>query len=145
VSDAPLVLDAAGLSGLIDTRPPDKLRALLAEAHRLGREVLCPTVVCAEMARGRGRTRALEVAVSRHDRPSGERPAIRLIDTDFPLARHVGALLHATGRGSERIVDAHAVAICLPHGGGLVVTGDPDDINELAAALPAVRIRTVTL
>ena len=55
----PLVLDAAGLEALAADRPPDILRALLAEAHRRGRTVIAPTLVCAELARGRARTRAL--------------------------------------------------------------------------------------
>jgi hypothetical protein len=40
MSGLPLVLDAAGLEGLCAPRPPDRLRALLAEAHRREREVL---------------------------------------------------------------------------------------------------------
>lgn len=144
MTGAPLILDAAGLAGLAASRPPDRLRALLAEAHRRGREVLTPSLVCAEVARGRARTRAVEAALARHERSRGERPAVRLVDTDFGLARQVGAILDASGSGSERIVDAHVVAICLPYGGGLVVTSDPDDIAALASAVPAARIRTTT-
>jgi predicted nucleic acid-binding protein len=139
------VLDVAGLEALAARRPPDSLRALLAEAHRRGREVIAPTLVCAELARGRTRTRALEAAVARHDRARGERPPLRLIDTDFDLARQVGAILEATRSGSERVVDAHVVAVCVPVGGGLIVTSDPQDIAQLAAAVPAARIRTVQL
>jgi predicted nucleic acid-binding protein len=142
VSGAPLVLDAAGVDGLAAGRPSNALRALLAEALRRSREVIAPTVVCAELARGHTRTRALEAAVARHDQARGERPALRLIDTDFPLARQVGAILHASGSSSERVVDAHVVAVCVPAGGGLVVTTDPADIADLAAAVPAARIRT---
>lgn len=40
------------------------------------------------------------------------------------------------------MVEAHVVAVCVPPGGGLVVTSDPDDIAELASAVPAARIRT---
>lgn len=138
----PLVLDAAGIEALAALRPPDMFRALLAEAHRRGCEVIAPTVVCAELARGGARTRALEAAVSRHDRARPERPALRLVDTDFDLARQVGAILEASASGSERIVDAHVVAVCVPTGGGLVVTTDPADIAELAGAVPAVRILT---
>ena len=141
MSGAPLVLDAAGLDAIAATRPPEMIRALLAEAHRRGREVITPTVVCAEVARGARRTRALEAAVSRHDRHRGEQPLLRLIDTDFSLARQVGAILEATRSASDRIVDAHVVAVCIPPGAGLVVTSDPDDIVTLAGAVPAVRIR----
>jgi hypothetical protein len=86
----------------------------------------------------------VEAAVSRHQRARGERPAVRLVDTDFALARQVGAILHTTrAAGSDRTVDAHVVAVCLSAGAGLVVTTDPDDINHLAGAVPAVRVRTV--
>jgi predicted nucleic acid-binding protein len=145
VSDLPLVLDAAGLDALSQARPPEALRALLSEAARLNREVLAPTVVCAEVARGRDRTRALEAALARHERSRGDRPAVRLVDTDFAVARLVGAVLNAAGSGSERIVDAHVVAVCVPPGGGLVVTSDPDDILDLAGVVPAARIRVVSL
>jgi len=143
MTGAPLVLDSAGLDAVAATRPPETLRALLAEAHRRGREVIAPTLVCSEVARGPKRTRALEAAVSRHDRSRGEQPSIRLIDTDFSLARQVGAILHASRSGSDRIVDAHVVAVCVPSGGGLVVTTDPDDITALATAVPAARIRVI--
>ncbi len=140
----PLVLDSAGLTEFAAPRPSDRLRALLAEALRRGREVITPTLVCAEVARGRHRTRALEAAVTRYDPRRPERPPLRLIDTDFAVARQVGSLLHASRSGSERIVDAHVVAVCLPDG-GLVVTSDPHDIDALAAAAPAARITPVTL
>lgn len=144
MSRPPLVLDAAGLSGLAEPAPPEALRALLAEAHRRRREVLTPTVVCAEVARGRSRTRALEAAVSRHERSRGERPALRLIDTDFALAKQVGAILEAAEAGIDHLVDAHVVAVCVANGGGLVVTSDPDDIATLAATVPATRIQVTS-
>lgn len=143
MSGVPLVLDAAGLDALSAARPPEMMRALLGEAHRRGREVLTPTLACAEVARGAKRTRALEAAIYRHDRQRGEQPPIRLVDTDFGLSRQVGAILHASRSGSDRVVDAHVVAVCVPSGGGLVVSSDPDDIAALAAAVPAARIRVV--
>ncbi|MGH9122428.1 MAG: PIN domain-containing protein [Acidimicrobiales bacterium] len=141
---APLVLDAAGLDALCSSRPPPRFRALVAEALRRDREVLTPTLVCAEIARGRSRTAALEAAIGRHDRARGERPAIRLVDTTFDLARQVGAVLEAANAGSDRIVDAHVVAVCVISGGGLVVTSDSGEILELAEGMPATRIRTTT-
>ncbi len=143
MSGPPLVLDSAGLEALCAVKPPDRFRALLSEAHRRGREVIAPTLVCAEIARGRARTAALEAAVGRHDRARGERPAVRLVDTTFDLARQVGAILEAAKVGSERIVDAHVVAVCVAFGGGLIVTSDPSDIVQLADGVPTTRIRTV--
>ena len=40
------------------------------------------------------------------------------------------------------MVDAHVVAVCALHDGGVVVTSDPDDIERLAHSVPAVRIVT---
>lgn len=142
MSGLPVVLDAAGLEALSATKPPERFRALLAEAHRRGREVIAPTLVCAEIARGRARTAALEAAVGRHDRARRERPAVRLVDTSFGLARQVGAILEAAKAGSAQIVEAHVVAVCVVSGGGLVVTGDPSDVVTLAEGVPATRIRT---
>lgn len=115
---------------------------MLAEAHERRRRVLVPTVVCVEVARGPARTRSLEAAISRHDRSKGERPPVELIDTDFDLARSVGAILHARDAASDMVVDAHLVAVCARFGGGLIVTSDPDDVLDLASAVPSVRIVT---
>jgi predicted nucleic acid-binding protein len=138
----PVVLDAAGLDALCAPVPPEPFRALLAEAYRRGAEVVVPTVVCAESCRGAARTRAVESALARHDRDRGERPAVGQRDTDFALARQVGAILHAAGADSAAIVDAHVVAVCVLAGGGLVITSDAGDIARLADTVPAVRVVT---
>lgn len=103
--------------------------------------MLVPAVVCAEVCRGVERTRTVEAAISRAGRPHGRSPVV-VVETDFDLARQVGAILHATGSGTEDLVDAHVVAVCVPYGAGLVVTSDPDDIARLATALPGTRVVT---
>jgi hypothetical protein len=40
------------------------------------------------------------------------------------------------------MVDAHVVAVCALHGGGVVVTVDDKDIQLLAQAVPSARITT---
>lgn len=137
-----VVLDAAGLEQLARQRPSGNFRALLQVAWERDRDVLVPAVVCAEVCRGAARTRAVEAALGRHDRGRGQRPAVLVADTDFALARQVGAILHASHASTADIVDAHVVAISAAHGGGLVVTSDSGDITRLAAAVPAVRIAT---
>jgi hypothetical protein len=67
---------------------------------------------------------------------------VRVVVTDFDLARRVGSVLHAANSDSSDIVDAHSVAIAAMHGGGIVVTADPADIERLASSLPAVRVVT---
>jgi predicted nucleic acid-binding protein len=136
----PIVLDADGLDALAEPLPPTPFRALLREALDRGRDVLVPAVVCAEACRGPARTRRVETALARHQRSRGQRPPVAVVDTDFNLARQVGAVLHGAGSGSADLADAHVVAICVRRGGGLVITADPDDIARLAAAVPAARV-----
>jgi len=137
----PVVLDADGLAALAQATPPPRLRALLHEAHTRHCELIVPTVVCAELGRNGAETAEIETFLARRaDRH--DRPAVRLEDTDFDLARSVGAILHAANASIADIVDAHVVAICVPYGGGLVVTADPDAIERLAAATPATHIVT---
>jgi predicted nucleic acid-binding protein len=138
----PVVLDADGLDALADPSPPNAFRALLREALARGRDVLVPAVVCAEACRGPARTRRVETALARHRPARGQRPPVVVVDTDFALARQVGAVLHGAGAGSADLVDAHVVAVCARRGGGLVITSDPDDIARLAAAVPAARVVT---
>lgn len=132
----PVVLDADGLDAACQRRPPDAVRALLREAWAQGREVLVPAVVCAEVCRGVPKTRQVEATLSRSRAP------LSVVDTDFGLARRVGAVLHGAGAGSDDMADAHVVAVCALYDGGLVVTSDAGDINRLAQAVPAVRIVT---
>jgi predicted nucleic acid-binding protein len=136
----PLVLDAAGLDALGDPHPPAGFRALLREAYSRGRDVLVPAVTCAELCRGAARTRRVEAAVARHDSARGQLPAVRVVPTDFTLARQVGAVLHGASADSRDLADAHVVAVCALHGGGLVVTSDGGDIERLAQAVPSARV-----
>ena len=112
----PIVLDSAGLDALAASRPPSAFRALLGEAWERRREVLVPTIVVAEVCRTAARTRAVEAAICRHDVAAGERPAVRLVDTTFDLARSVGAILSRARSGTEDVVDAHVVAVAAVEG-----------------------------
>lgn len=138
----PVVLDADGLDALCDRKPPERLRALLHEAWARERDVLVPAVVCAEVCRGVPRTRRVEAAVARYGQARDRRPPVSVVATDFMLARQVGAVLHGAGAHSRDMVDAHVVAVCALHGGGLVVTADGEDIQRLAQAVPFARVLT---
>ncbi|MGI5217120.1 type II toxin-antitoxin system VapC family toxin [Nocardia sp. CA-290969] len=138
----PVVLDSAGLSAAAEPKPPKRMQALLAEAYRRGSEVLVPAVVCAEVCRGVARTRQVETLVARTPRDAAAYRPVRIIPTDFDIARQVGAILNGAKVGSRYLADAHVVAVCAEFGGGLVITSDPDDIMHLAAAVPAARIIT---
>lgn len=138
----PLVLDAAGLDQLASTSPSDSLRGLMRQAWDRDSPFLVPAVVCAEVCRGAPRTRRVEAALARYRTRSSHRPVIKVVPTDLGLARQVGAVLHSVKASTEDIVDAHVVSVCIPFGGGLVVTSDPDDIHRLAAAVPSIRVVT---
>lgn len=132
-----IVLDAAAFDVLASKRG-DRLRTLLRYHVEHGGQVCCAAVTLAEVCRGTARTRQAEAALARSH--GGQR--IRVVPTDERLAKLVGAILHQTRCGSERIADAHVVALCAPADAALIVTEDPADIAELAAAVPGCRIVT---
>jgi predicted nucleic acid-binding protein len=130
-----VVLDAGAFDAL-NTNAGAKLRDLLARTIIRGGEIWCAAVTLAEVARGAARTREVETALSR--RYGGE--LIRLLVTDEELAKQVGGILYAANKGSNSIADAHVIAACVPAEVAVVVTTDPDDIAELSAVVPGVKI-----
>jgi len=56
------------------------------------------------------------------------------------VARDIGHLLARAGRGSDDHVDASVVAVAVQAGGGLIMTGDVDDISALAHGVRGVRV-----
>ncbi len=132
-----VVLDAAAFD-VIDSAEGAALRQLLRSVLARGGDVRCAAVTLAEVCRGPARTRRIQVAVSR-DR-GGQR--VMVIPTDERLAQLVGSVLHSARRASDAIANAHVVAVCAPLDVALVVTSDPDDISEMAVALPGTRIVT---
>jgi predicted nucleic acid-binding protein len=133
-----VVLDSAALEALASRRGAGRatVRAALEAADRLGRDVVVPTLVLAEAYRDRRHGGAIDALL-------GREPGFVLRDTDRWFARLVGALLSAAGFGSEAMVDAHVVAAAVEAGGGLCLTGDPVDLERLAAGSPAVVIAGV--
>ncbi len=122
------VLDAEAVVALLTPEHDSHRQVLtvLEASRRLGRDVAVANVTLAELYRGRARTAALDALLSR------QREGLLLRDTDRPLARLVGGVLSAAGAGSEDLADAHAVAVAVEAGGGLVLTGDPSDLSRLA-------------
>ena len=129
------VLDSAAFD-LFDTADGRQLRHLLRRIVERGGDVRCAAVTLAEVCRGTARTRRAEVAVSR-DR-GGQR--IIVVPTDERLAKLVGAILHTTASDSQRLGDAHVVAVCAGAERAVVITSDPSDIAELATAIPGTRV-----
>ncbi|MEM9557349.1 MAG: PIN domain-containing protein [Acidobacteriota bacterium] len=133
-----VVLDSeamSALSGPKGTRNTE-VRAALRAASRLRREVLVPAVVLAELYRGRGHNQLVDACLSRET-------GIAATPTDRKLARIVGAVLTAAGAGSEMLADAHVVAAAVESGGGLILTGDPSDMEQLAAPFRSVLVAKI--
>lgn len=129
------VLDATAFD-VVDTPEGQGVRALLRRTLDRGGEVCCAAVTLAEVCRGIARTRRVEAALSR-DR-GGQR--IRVVPTDERMAKLVGAILYQSDSGSERLGDAHVVAVCAGADAAVVLTGDGDDIAHLAGAVPGTRV-----
>ena len=123
-----VVLDQRAVDALggPDTAAKRRVRQAMMAADRLGRETVVPTVILAELYRGSGRNQMVDALLSR------EEQALVLRDTDRVLARLVGGVLAAVDSGSEDLADAHVVATAVEAGGGVLLTGDVDDLERLA-------------
>ncbi|MGH2719745.1 MAG: PIN domain-containing protein [Actinomycetota bacterium] len=124
----PLILDAEAVQALAGPAGQGhiEVRAAMRAAQRLGREVIVPTVILAELYRGPQRSQFIDSCLSRET-------GIRTRDTDRPFARLVGGVLSGAGVGSQFLADAHVVAAAVERAGGIILTGDPKDMNRLAA------------
>jgi len=52
-------------------------------------------------------------------------------------------VLAAARAGPEDLADAHVVATAIDAGGGVVLTGDPGDLERLAAGHPRLVVQAV--
>lgn len=134
-----LVLDSQALSLLVSQRGGgyDDVRAAMIAARNSDATVLVPAAVLAEQFTTTARSQALSSFLAR------DGGAITIRDTDKTLARKVGELLNAAGRGSQDHVDGCVVATCVEIGGGLIMTSDEADIKAISGANPHVKIAVV--
>lgn len=133
-----VVLDCEALSSLARprSRRSKEVRAAVEAARRLRREVIVPAVVLAELYRGAGRNQVVDACLARET-------GLMVRDTDRPMARLVGGVLAAAHAGSADLADAHVVAAAVEQGGGVVLTGDPDDLQRLSAGFPGLHIEAI--
>lgn len=122
-----LILDSGGVIAL--SRNDLRARATLAAAKEAGVEVCIPSVVIAETVRGS----AKDTSVNRVIKAVGQ-----VSSADERTGRGAGALLGAAR--STSTIDALVVASAIELGGGVVLTGDPDDLEPLASGHPEVVI-----
>lgn len=107
----------------------------MRSAERRGEPVRVPSAILVELYRGAGIDEAIDVELARG--------YARVVTTGVRIARIAGHLLAGTGAGSEMAVDALVVATAIRLGGGLILTHDPTDLENLAADYPNVRIAAV--
>ena len=135
-----LVLDAEALSRLARALPsrsgPGNVLDALVAAYERGDSVVVPAAVLSELYRGGGHDQVVD------SRP-GRFPGVAVVDTTRELARSIGNLLARAGRGSADHVDAAVVATAAQAGGGVIATGDVDDIVAISDGLPRIRVQTV--
>jgi len=133
------VLDAEAVQALVqaDHRSRRQVHHLLEAASRLQRDVVVPAVTLADLYRGVRRTQNVDAALAPHEQ------YLVIRNTDRALARLVGALLASVKLGSAHIADAHVAAVAVEEQ-GLVLTGDPDDMERLVAGTPTVTVVALT-
>ena len=129
-----LVLDAQALSALARGGSHERtVRAAMLAALAEAADVVVPAAVLAELYRGGGHDQAVDACLAREG-------GVAVAPTDRSLARRIGHLLAAAGRGSADHVDASVIAVCAAGGGGVVLTADPNDLSVLSGGSPAITV-----
>ena len=132
-----VVLDSEALNVLVAGTQGERIvRTWLEAARRTGGEVLVPAAVLAELYRTARHEANVDTLLARE-------PGFAVADTDRHLARTIGRLLAQAGRGSADHVDATVVAVAAGQGNAVVITGDRDDIEAIAAGTPVTVIPLV--
>lgn len=134
-----LVLDTRALQIVADPkadiRAARRMRDMLASAARMGIPVRVPTAVLAEAYRGTPADAAVDRVLGRGIRP---------ITMGQGAARMAGGLRHRDRLDSCHTVDALVAATAIRLGGGIIATGDPDDLRSLAREHPNVKVQALS-
>lgn len=134
-----IILDTRALEVIADPkadpRATQRMRDLLAVAARTATAVRVPTAVLSEAYRNTTADAAI-------DRVLGN--GIRPITLGQSTARHVGGLKHRDRLDSCHTVDAVVVATAIGLGGGLIATGDPDDLRSLAREHAHIKVEALS-
>jgi len=134
-----IVLDTRALEVIADPKADPRatqlMRDLLALAERTGIPVRVPTAVLAEAYRGI----AADAAI---DRVLGN--GIRPITLGQSTARHAGGLKYRDRLDSCHTVDAVVVGTSIRLGGGIIATGDPNDLRSLARDHTNIEIQALS-
>lgn len=133
-----LVLDTRALEAIADPKAgiqaARRMRDMLTSAVRMGIPVRVPSAVPAEAYRGTPADAAIDRVLGRGVRP---------ITTGQGIARQAGALRYRDRLNSCHTVDTLVIATAIRLGGGIVATGDPDDLQSLARDHANVSVQPV--
>ena len=130
-----VVLDNEAVASL--ARPDERTasarraQAVLTVAVRRHALVRVPSAVLAELYRDDRRDAPIDRLVG---------PVVGVVTTGRRVARVAGGLLDRHQLGSCHLVDAVVVATAVRLGGAVVLTGDPGDLQLLAADHPNVQM-----
>jgi predicted nucleic acid-binding protein len=135
-----LVLDTRAVELLADPKADlqaaRRMRDILDSADRMGIPVRIPSAVLAEAYRGIPADAAI-------DRVLGH--GIRPITLGQAAARQAGGLRYRDRLDSCHTVDALVVATAIRLGGGIIATGDPDDLRSLAREHTNIKVQALSL
>lgn len=133
-----LVLDSRALEVVADPKADMKaaqrMRDMLDSADRMGIPIRVPTAVLAEAYRGTAADTAIDRVLGR---------GVRAITLGQATARQAGNLRHRDRLNSCHTVNAVVIATAIRLGGGIVATGDPDDLRSLARDHANVRVEAL--
>jgi predicted nucleic acid-binding protein len=118
-----------------DPRATQRMRDLLAAAARTRTPVRVPTAVLAEAYHSTPADAAI-------DRVLGN--GIRPITLGQSTARHAAGLKYRDRLDSCHTVDAVVVATSIRLGGGIIATGDPNDLRSLARDHANIEIQALS-
>lgn len=133
-----LLLDSEAVSAVAHgpAQRRDRVRALIGEMRARELPVATVAAVLAEVVRGRPADAGVFAGLRR------ERVEVHPVDSRVGV--RAGQLLGGIGAGSEMAVDAFTVAVADLAGGAIVATGDPRDLERLAAHASHVTVADIT-
>ncbi len=134
-----LVLDSRALEVVADPKADlkaaQRMRDMLDSADRMGIPVRVPTAVLAEAYRGTAADAVIDRVLGR---------GIRVITLGQATARQAGHLRYRDRLNSCHTVNALVVATAIRLGGGIVATGDPDDLRSLAREHANIKVEPLS-
>lgn len=110
----------------------ERARAILAVAYERRALVRVPAAVLAEVCRGPKYDAAVNHLLQGH--------GIVVCDMGRDIAQRAGDILYRRKLSSQHAVDAFVVATALSFESAVIATGDPKDIQNMAAPYRQIRV-----